>query len=96
MPIGIYLEIENLNADTYAAINKRLGTMDNPTGRSFHAAFHVGDQIHVFDVWDSQEAFEAFGTVLMPLIAEYGVELGQPRIGEIERIVTARPTEGTS
>jgi hypothetical protein len=96
MPIGIYIEVENMNTNTYAAINERLGAMDNPPGRTFHAAFDVGEQIHVFDVWESKDAFEAFGTVLMPLLDEYGVDAGQPRIGEIERIVTARPAEETS
>ncbi len=90
MTIGIiFLEIQNLDAGKYRAINERLGELDDPPGRSFHAAFHVGDQLQVFDVWESQEAFDAFGTVLMPLLAEYGVDPGQPRIGAIERIKTA-------
>jgi len=92
MPISIYLEIQNLNADTYAAINERLCDLDAPPGRTFHAAFHVDEQIHVFDVWESHDAFDAFGAVLLPLLTEYGVDPGQPRIGEIERIVTAPPS----
>lgn len=92
MPIGIYIELQNLTADTYAAINARLCDLDDPPGRTFHAAFHVEDQIHVFDVWESGDAFEAFGAVLLPLLAAYGVDPGQPRIGEIERIVTAPPS----
>ena len=92
MPIGIYLEIQNLNADTYAAINARLCDLDDPPGRTFHAAFHVGEQLHVFDVWESHDAFDAFGATLVPLLTEYGVDPGQPRIGEIERIVAAGPS----
>ncbi len=92
MPIGIYIELQNLDADKYAAINARLSDLDDPPGRTFHAAFHVDDQIHVFDVWESHDAFDAFGAVLIPLLAEYGVDRGQPRIGEIERIVTAPPS----
>jgi hypothetical protein len=91
MPIGIYFELQNLDAQTYAAINERLGGLDDPPGRTFHAALHVDEQIHVFDVWESHDAFEAFGAVLLPMLADYGVDPGQPRIGEIERIVTARP-----
>jgi hypothetical protein len=86
MPIGIYFDIEKLDANTYATINQRLGEKDNPPGRTFHAAFHVGQDIHVFDVWASRDAF---GAVLLPLLAERGVNPGQPRIGDIERIVTA-------
>ncbi len=89
MPIGIYLELQNLTLDTYAAINERLRDLDDPPGRMFHAAFHIDEQIHVFDVWESHDAFDAFGAVLLPLLAEYGVDPRQPRLGEIERIVTA-------
>ena len=92
MPIGIYFEAQNLTAETYAAINARLGDLDDPPGRTLHAAFHVGDQLHVFDVWESRDAFEAFGAVLLPLLAEHGADPGQPRMGEIERIVTAGPS----
>ncbi len=95
MSIGIFLEIQNLTTETYAAINERLCDLDDPPGRTFHAAFHVGDQIHVFDVWESGDAFDAFGAVLLPLLAEYGVDPGQPRIGAIERIVTAPQIERT-
>ncbi len=90
--IGIYFAAQNLTADTYAAINARLGDLDDPPGRTFHASFHVDDQLHVFDVWESVDAFDAFGAVLLPLLAEYGADPGQPRIGEIERIVTAPPS----
>ena len=78
MAIAIYFEPENLDARRYAAMNARLCDLDRPAGRPFHAAFHVGGEMHIFDVWDSQEAFEAFGD---------GVDPGEPRIGEIERIV---------
>ena len=29
-------------------------------------------KIAVFDVWDSQEAFDAFGATLMPILTELG------------------------
>jgi len=96
MSIGIFLEIQNLDAHKYAAINERLCDLDDPPGRKLHAAFHVDDQIHVFDVWESQDAFDAFGAVLLPLLAEYGIDPGEPRIGEIERIVTAQPSSGSA
>lgn len=88
MAIGIYLALQDLDADKYAAINARLCDEANPAGRPFHAAFLVDGELHVFDVWESQEAFDAFGEQLMPLLAEYGVDPGKPRIGPIERIVT--------
>lgn len=87
MVLGIYLEIQNMDSTKYAAINARLCDLDRPEDRIFHAAFHVGESIQVFDVWESLEAFQAFGEHLLPLATAYGVDPGQPRIGEIERIV---------
>jgi hypothetical protein len=60
----------------------------NPPGRTFHAGFRVGNGIHVFDVWDSEEAFTAFGEHLMPILAQHGIDPGEPRVGEIELIMT--------
>lgn len=31
MPIGIYIELQNLTADTYAAVNARLSGSGRPT-----------------------------------------------------------------
>ena len=33
--------------------------------------------MQVLDVWESGDTFEAFGAVLLPLLAEYGVDSGQ-------------------
>jgi hypothetical protein len=32
----------------------------------------------VYDVWQSPQAFQAFGPVLMPLLAEVGVDPASP------------------
>jgi hypothetical protein len=93
MAIGIHFQAQNFDPRAYAAINERLGEMDTPPGRPFHAAYRVGDTLHVFDVWESQEAFEAFGQHLMPLLEEFGVDPGQPTMGEIERILTQDTTD---
>jgi len=88
MALGIYFAVQGMSADTFAAIHERLVAIgqSDPPGRTFHAGFHAGDGIHVFDVWESMEAFEAFGQHLMPILAEFGVDPGQPRIGEIELV----------
>ncbi len=48
-----------------------------PSGRLHHLALEADGQIHVFDVWDAQESFEAFGATLLPRLAELGVDPGQ-------------------
>jgi hypothetical protein len=39
------------------------------------------------DVWDLQESFDAFGQTLMPILAEIGIDPGQPQVSEIHNIV---------
>jgi len=37
-------------------------------------------QLQLFDVWESQEAFDEFLTYLGPVMEELGIELAQPPI----------------
>jgi hypothetical protein len=45
-----------------------------PEGRSNHFALETNGEIQVFDVWESQQAFEAFGATLLPIMAELGAD----------------------
>jgi hypothetical protein len=40
-----------------------------PAGRLYHVALETDGLIQVFDVWDSEEAFQAFGATLMPILS---------------------------
>jgi len=59
-----------------------------PAGRSYHAAFEGENGLDVFDVWDSQEAFEAFGETPMPILGAAGIDPGEPMIAPIHNVVT--------
>ena len=39
-------------------------------------------------MWDSREKFEAFGERLMPLLAEIGIDPGEPEILEVYNTVS--------
>ena len=41
----------------------------------------------VYDVWDSQESFDAFGQTLMPILEQLGVDTGQPDVMSVHNIV---------
>jgi heme-degrading monooxygenase HmoA len=85
MAIGIYFPVEGMTPDKYQQVHARLSEagQGNPEGRSSHTGFQVGDEVKVFDVWDSQEAFEAFGQHLVPILEEAGVSTGEPVIGQV-------------
>ena len=86
MALGIYFAVTGMTVEKYHKVLQQLAAIGqaDPPGRTFHAGFHVGDGIHVFDVWDSQETFAAFGQHLMPILQQNGVDPGEPRIGPIE------------
>ncbi|HZJ04641.1 MAG TPA: hypothetical protein VFD59_04120 [Nocardioidaceae bacterium] len=90
MALGIYFAVRGMTSEKFATVHAQLKEVgqDNPPGRAFHAGFRVGDGIHVFDVWESQETFEAFGQHLMPILAQNGIDPGEPQIGEIELMMT--------
>jgi hypothetical protein len=53
-----------------------------PTDAS-HVALETDGEIQVFDVWESQEAFEAFGATLLPILAAAGVEMNEPMVARV-------------
>ncbi|MGA9762067.1 MAG: hypothetical protein WBQ14_06575 [Gaiellaceae bacterium] len=58
-----------------------------PAGRLYHFALENDGKIHVLDVWESQEAFEAFGATLLPIMAELGADPGQPMVSPVHNII---------
>lgn len=43
-----------------------------------HTYFGEDGQLQVFDVWESQEAFDGFLRYLGPVMEDLGIELAQP------------------
>ena len=59
-----------------------------PDGLEYHVAFSTGNDFRVSEIWDSKEQLEAFGAVLMPVLAANGVELaGPPEVLEVHNII---------
>jgi len=58
-----------------------------PDGLEYHVAFGSSDNLRVSEIWDSREQWEEFGKRLMPLLAEFGIEAGEPELLEIHNIV---------
>jgi hypothetical protein len=56
-------------------------------GLDYHVCFGSDPNLRVSEIWDSREQLEAFGERLMPVLAEVGIEPGQPEMVEIHNIV---------
>jgi hypothetical protein len=58
-----------------------------PAGRLYHCALDVDGEIEVFDVWESQETLDAFGSEFIPILTELGVELHPPTIWPVRNVI---------
>lgn len=89
MAIGIYFAPAAMSAEQYNECIKRLrkAGAGNPTGRTYHSAFGPKDKLMVFDVWTSQAAFDRFGKTLMPILAELGMDPGNPTVMPIHNVI---------
>jgi hypothetical protein len=90
MPIAVMFMPKSMNRDQYHQVLAKLeaaGAMDQPA-RSFHACFGTGDNLRIFDIWESEEELQSsMGSTLLPILAEIGVESGPPEIFRVERIL---------
>lgn len=58
-----------------------------PAGRIHHVAVISNGNVQIFDIWESAEAFEAFGAVLMPILGRLGVDPGQPAVAPVHNVI---------
>jgi hypothetical protein len=89
MAIGVYFSPASMTAQQYDEIIRRLeqAGAGAPRGRTYHSCFGSGDKLMVFDVWESQADFDAFGGTLMPILQELGVDPGQPDVMPVHNTI---------
>lgn len=89
MALALYFSPSSFTAERYDETIKKLEAAGAaaPAGRLYHCAFEVDGLIQVFDVWESQEAFEAFGATLVPIMTELGADPGTPMISSVHNII---------
>ena len=97
MALGFYFKPSSFTPSTYDETISRLEAAGAgaPAGRLYHVALEEEGKIHVFDVWDSQESFEAFGPTLLPIMAAVGSDPGQPMVSPVRNTIVGE-APGTS
>jgi hypothetical protein len=87
--LGFYFTHGGFTPDKYDAVIKELAAAGagSPKGRSIHVALESNGEIQVFDVWDSQEEFDAFGTTLLPILTGHGIELNEPMVARVHNVI---------
>jgi hypothetical protein len=87
--LGIYFVHSGFTPEKYASGIAQLEAAGAgaPKGRSYHVALESAGEIQVFDIWESQEDFDAFGATLMPILEGLGVELKAPMVATVHNII---------
>jgi hypothetical protein len=85
MALGFYITATGFTQDRYDTTTVQLeeAGVGAPDGRISHVALETNGEIQVFDVWESQEAFDAFGATLIPILTAAGVELNEPMVARV-------------
>lgn len=77
--IAIYLTTENMTAEQHAEGRRRLSDAGAPEdAMKVHSVFGEEGKLQVLDIWESQEAFDAFQGYLVPILEDLGVRLSGP------------------
>jgi hypothetical protein len=87
MAIAVYFHPKNLTLDQFEDTRRRLDESGGePEGRIHRSCFGKDGDLMVYDIWESPEAFKAFGERLMPILAELGIDAGEPAIMQLHRL----------
>jgi hypothetical protein len=80
---------ESLTSDQYDQVVRRLReqNLSPADGLDYELCFGSGDKMKVSLVWDSTEQFDAFAQRLMPILAEFGIDPGEPEVFEVHNII---------
>jgi hypothetical protein len=89
MSVLIRFAPESLTAAQYDESVRKLeeAGVFPPEGLDYHVCFGSEGKLAVSEIWDSREQLDAFGEKLMPILAEVGIEPGEPTIIDIHNVV---------
>jgi hypothetical protein len=90
MSIVVRFMPAELTAEKYDESVRRLEQGETewpPDGLELHVCFGSEGNLRVSEIWDSREQLGAFGERLMPVLADVGIEPGEPEIAEVHNLV---------
>lgn len=88
MAIAVYFHPKGMTLDQFNEVHRLLkeAGQSDPEGRVHHSCMGESGDLSVYEIWESPEAFQAFGAVLLPTIAKVGFEAGEPAVMPIQRL----------
>lgn len=91
MALGFYITGTGFTTEKYDTTTAQLeeAGAGAPAGRLSHVALETNGEIQVFDVWESEEAFAAFGETLIPILTAAGIGLNEPMVAQVHNEIKA-------
>ncbi len=89
MSVLIRFSPPSLTARQYDEAVRRL-TEDGvfpAAGLDYEICFGSDGNLRVSQVWDSQQQLDAFAARLMPILADLGIDPGEPEVVEVHNII---------
>jgi hypothetical protein len=89
MPIAVRITPSKMTRDDYEKVMRQLEETGSaePDGRVFHASYGE-DEVHMFDVWESHEAFRPYHDDLMAVLQGAGIDGGIVQIEPLHNTVS--------
>lgn len=89
MSLVIRFAPPSLTAEQYDEVVRRLkeAGIIPADGLDYEVCFGSDDNFKVSQVWDSQEQLDAFGERLGPVLADVGINPGEPEVFEVHKII---------
>ncbi len=89
MSLVIRFSPPSLTAEQYDEVVRRLteAGVFPADGLDYELCFGSAGNLKVSQVWDSQEQLDAFGERLRPILAEMGINPGEPEVLEVHNII---------
>jgi len=89
MALGFYITGTGFTTERYDSTLAQLeeAGAGAPKGRSLHVSLENDGEISVFDIWESQADFDAFGETLIPILNAAGIELNPPMVMQVHNTI---------
>lgn len=77
--IGVYYSPESMTRAQYEEVGAKLQAANVPLkGNKMHCCFGQEGELSVFEVWETQEEYDAHAVLLLPIIEAAGVKMARP------------------
>jgi len=89
MAVALLYRPASMTAEQYDRVMTQLEASGAgaPPGRRLHVCFGPGHHVMVFELWESMEQIQTFGTLLMPILANEHIEMAPAEPLEIHRLI---------